>query len=284
MAIRLLYSSFGLSCIFAFLGKTISIGKMPKVKHGRRHYHYKVKNIEWRLSAQSVQLPTETANTPAEPLVDDFFSQLQDSSALPLENWHIYKSPECVELSLLHNSPPQPSAVKVSLTIYRSLCWAVRLYGKLLPPQPYLQRFPDTICSLEVLKGICTTLSTISIWSGNDDESFVQLLDERNGVITNKEVVAYIDKTPYCTTVRHVNCHLICDDGKKQCSPCLEYRPTLRAMRSWSAKKMQDNTNSTAAVDANSHTNYRYLSNDELKKRLMNVQNERRIAEKRLSD
>ena len=274
-----------MSHIFAFMDTIISAGKMPKVKHGRRHYHDKLKNSERHQSAKSTgrtkvaQLPTEATNTPAEPPVEDFFSQLQESS---VENWHVYKAPECVELSQLHNSPPQPSAVKISLTIYSSLCWTVRLYGKLLTTQPLLRRLPSTISTFEELRITCTALSTIVICSGNDEKSFVQLLEERGGAILNKGSVAYVDKTPYCTTVRHVNCHLICEDGKQRCSPCLEYRPTLRAMRSRSANKLRKEANSTAAVNPSSHTNYRYLSNEDLKKRLTNVQNERRVAEKRL--
>ena len=215
---------------------SISIATMPKVKHGRRQNHYRVKNSERRSLVKKspegtplAQLPTESANIPT---AQDLFTYLSSATSSPLKNWHFYKGPECVELSLLHNSPPQPSVVKFTLTLYKNLYWVVRLYGKLLTNQLFLEKFPHRITSFEELKSICDSLGTINVCVGNDDVSFVQLVENRGGLIMNKSsVVAFVDKTPRCTTVRHITCQLVCVDGHQRCSACLQYRPTLRAMR-----------------------------------------------------
>ena len=151
---------------------------MPKVKHGRRHNHYRIKNSE-RLSTRKVlqdtvnigdcsaELPSETANIHTESPSFNFFDKLQ---SFQLENWHVYHSAECVELSLLQNCPPQPSVVKLTLTIYKNLHWAVRLYGRLLTAREFLNKHPITITSVVQLEGLCHSLTTMNICSGNSDE------------------------------------------------------------------------------------------------------------------
>lgn len=265
---------------------------MPKVKHGRRHNHYRVKNCE-RSSTKKVlqditnvgvqaELPTETAYIPMAQSDRDFFDEVQSSKVLVLENWHVFRSPECIEFSLLQNLPPKPSVVKFTLTLYKNLHWVVRLYGRLLTCQSFLAKFPVTISSFEELETTCNSLSTLNVCLGNNDESFVKLLDQRGGVImssTAKSVVAFLDINSHSKTVRHIKCSLICADGELRCSSCLQYRPTLRAMRSRSGKTVQSAISNT---DSSSHTNYRYLGSEELKKRMTNVQNEKRAAERKL--
>ena len=97
--------------------------------------------------------------------------------------------------------------------------------------------------------------------------------------MNSTSVVAYLDKNPHSTTVRHIKCPLVCANEEKCCTSCLQYRPTLRAMRSRSKKTAPTSTPSTASC---SHTNYRYLGSEELKERLSNVQKEKRLAEKKL--
>ena len=124
-----------------------------------------------------------------------------------------------------------------------------------------LIKFPITITSFAQLESLCNSLSTMKICSGNNDESFLKLLDKRGGLImNNKSVTAFLDKNPHSTTVRHINCPLICVDRESRCSSCLQYRPTLRAMHSRSEKTALTATSSTAS---SSHTNYRYLGSEE---------------------
>ena len=100
-------------------------------------------------------------------------------------------------------------------------------------------------------------------------------------VLNSMSVVAYLDKNPNSTTVRHINCPLVLVDGELRCTSCLQYRATLRAMRSRSEKAAPTSSSSTAS---GSHTNYRYLGSEQLKERLIKVQKEKRLAEKRLKE
>ena len=139
-----------------------------------------------------------------------------------------------------------------------------------------------TISSFEELNHVCASLSTTKVCEGNSDESFVKVLEERGGVImntTNKSVVAFVDKNPHSTTVRHVNCPLVCVGREFRCSSCAQYRPTLRALRSRGEKTTLP---SLANTHSSSHTNYRYLDNEELKMRLCNVQREKRGVQRSL--
>ena len=106
------------------------------------------------LSVQQSCLSTETACV---PVGGNFFSRLQSSKPSILDNWHAYSSHEYVEYSIVENSPPLPSIVKFTLTIYNNLHWAVRIYSKLLTAPSILSQFPATITSTESLDSVCTS-------------------------------------------------------------------------------------------------------------------------------
>ena len=209
-----------------------SASAMPKVKHGLRLNQYRVKNCERKQQAKTgtssttvraAELPTETACV---PVGGNFFSRLQSSKPSILDNWHAYSSHEYVEYSIVENSPPLPSIVKFTLTIYNNLHWAVRIYSKLLTAPSILSQFPATITSTESLDSVCTSLTSRKLCVGNEDESFVSLVEAKGGVVTNnsmKSAIATVDKTSHVPTVRHRDCMLVCSEGEMRCSVCNKF-------------------------------------------------------------
>ena len=140
---------------------------------------------------------------------------------------------------------------------------------------PIISCNPILIESVEDLHEVCSSMAKATICKGNDDSTFVNLLESKGGVAKNVSgaVIAKIDVTQSHSTVRHHNCNII--SNAVRCGVCENYRPTLRAMLSRSKR-----TNETAKTGSDSHTNYRYLQADELKCRLRNVQRAKRIAER----
>jgi len=88
----------------------------------------------------------------------------------------------------------------------------------------------------------------------------------------NEVVTAHFDRASNC--IRHIKCPLIRRQGGR-CSACQSYRSTLRAMKS-----RCENTDYTANTSHNSHTNYRYMSREDLTTRLKNVQAAKRGTER----
>ena len=55
-----------------------------------------------------------------------------------------------------------------------------------------------------------------------------------------------------CSTIRHINCHVLLDKEKVTCAPCTNYRNTLRALVSKSIKVH-------SSPSSSSYTNTRFL-------------------------
>lgn len=246
---------------------------MPKVKYGRRRNHYRAKNAELKKTPLA-NISNITSPQEAQDADFGFFDCLTGAPG----NWHFFKSKQSVEFTSLQESPLQPTIVKYNLTLFKDLHWEVRLYGKLIPTQSFENKLPLTITSNDELNHVCEFLTSVNVCSGNNDDSFVKLLEEKGGVVMNKDksVVAYVDKNLQSSTVRHANCRLVCIENHC-CSCCADYRATLRAMHSRASRSKVATLPST---DSSSHTNYRYLNREELEIRLANVQSDKRALER----
>ena len=222
---------------------------MPKVKHGRRSYHYKPKYHEQSRQVKLHDITNiEGASLGVEPAPEstNVFQQLQ-SAIFSIQNWHVYRQADYVELSLFHNSPPKPTLVKFGITIEKDLHWSIKVYGKPLT-SPLPMNHLTTISSVRDVQQICTSLLDLNLCHGNDDDAFVELFRNKQTETGSK---AYIDTDFIADTVRHRDCSLVCTGGTK-CKACQSYRPTLRAMNSRS-KKAQ----TTSRTSSTSHANYR---------------------------
>ena len=201
------------------------------------------------------------------------FDSIKAELLQSVSGWHLYTNNDTIQLSLISNAPPDPSVVKITLTVHKNLQWNVYVYGKLLPTNhDIIRMYPSFIQSGQDIQKICTNLQAATPCEGNCEPEFIDLLVSRGGVIMNHtSTTAYIDKT--CNTVRHSNCTLLSDQRSK-CCICQKYRSTLRAMKS---RKESSQSNK---ISSDSHANYRYLQSGELKDRLKNVQRSKRISKR----
>ena len=104
---------------------TFRAASMPKVKHGRRHNLYKVKNGERKWQARKIleDISNSSADSEATTVLDFFTSLMQPSTHLLPEMWNVFREQEYVEFSWLQHSPPRPSIVKWNLILYRNFHW-----------------------------------------------------------------------------------------------------------------------------------------------------------------
>ena len=236
---------------------------MPKLKRGRRHHHTKFKNYErtWQNHPKPLCDVTNKSATCLKHL-----NVTQSSLLLP--QWHITKGIDYVELSYLQTSTP--SIVKFSVKVCDQLKWNVRVYGRLIPSGNVIyEEYPTDITSVETLTKICTSVEGMKVCTGNEDDSFVNILRDKGGAIKRDETVtAYLDVN--CNCVRHSECLIM----TKESGRCMQYRSTLRTMKS----KSQNHTHESS-LSHSSHTNYRYLEADELVERLRNVQAAKKKAQ-----
>ena len=190
-----------------------------------------------------------------------------------LSRWHLYTDNDTIQLSLISNTPPEPSVVQMTLTIHKTLQWDVCVHRKLLSPSyAIICKHPNFIQSGQDVQSVCMDLREAIPCEGNGDQEFIDLLVSRGGVVTNHgSTTAYLDQTN--NTVRHSDCDLLCD-GKSKCGICQKYRSTLRAMR------YRKESSQSSKLSSSSHTNYRYLQRGELKDRLKSVQRSKRIAKR----
>lgn len=98
-------------------------------------------------------------------------------------------------------------------------------------------------------------------------------------MIPDNERVAHVDDTllPY-PTVRHCNCEMLIVG--ERCESCLQYRHTLRTLVS----RSQAQPSSSSRVKPSSHVNYRWLSDDEKKKRLQLLHQSARAANRKVKN
>jgi hypothetical protein len=177
-------------------------------------------------------------------------------------------------VSLLCYSPPEPAVVEISVSVNEHLHWTAAVLGKIVPASSVvLQKCPLHIQSVEILHTVCNALQTAQKCVGNTKPDFVSLVEDKGGVILNKEggVSAYLDKSS--RTVRHQNCDILCESGSIQCKVCHHYTATLRSL-----KHREKNQDKGCRTSHDSHTNYRYLHPSELTERLDNVQKAKRSA------
>ena len=97
-----------------------------------------------------------------------------------LSGWHLYTDSDTIQLSLISNAPPEPSVVRMTLTIHKTLQWDVCVHGKLLSPShAIICKHPNLIQSEQDVQSICIDLQEAVPCEGNSDKEFVDLLVNR---------------------------------------------------------------------------------------------------------
>ncbi len=218
---------------------------MPKIRAGRRHHLYKSKNSERK--RQTLQTITNTIDN--QDAIDLFEGLKQELSSSLLSGWHVFANSDTIQMSLVSNSPPEPSVVRIILTVHKHFKWAVHVYGKVVPSNSgFVRKFPTCLKTKEEVHHICTSLQGAALCEGNNDDRFIELVVKRGGVFKNRAattVTAFLDEKNH--TVRHQNCEIILAE-KGQCSTCHNYRPTLRAMCSKKESSQSSKTSSSRLV------------------------------------
>ncbi len=112
---------------------------MPKIRAGRRHHLYKSKNSEWK--RQTLQTITNTIDN--RDAIDLFEGLKQELSSSLLSGWHVFANSDTIQMSSVSNSPPEPSVVRIILTVHKHFKWAVHVYGKVVPSNSgFVKKFP----------------------------------------------------------------------------------------------------------------------------------------------
>lgn len=132
----------------------------------------------------------------------------------------------------------------------------------------------------------CRSLSALievvdgsNLCKGNYEDHFVSLVEMRKGTIrtANGAVSAYLDDSfpihvgdnIHSKTVRSFHCALLTNQENSKCQGCTTYRSNLRAIHARHQKETGECRQ--RRVEADSHTNYRYLSSPEKNARLANL-------------
>lgn len=180
------------------------------------------------------------------------------TSSTFLRDWSYHSAENVLQLALMDFSPPAIPVVKLTITVTVELVWTAALYGSFVPMHnTIMEKFPSHIQHINELESICFELQRTSICQGNSRADFVSLVEERGGVIHNREggVIASID----CSTVRHVKLSAIHNQENSNVRSAINYYSRiLRALLSRKRLQKDDKTSH------NSHTNYRYLQKHEL--------------------
>ena len=92
--------------------------------------------------------------------------------------------------------------------------------------------------------------------------------------IAEEELVAYADlKLLPFPTIRHVDCHVVLHPSLKgpRCVPCINYRPSLR---SFQLRQRNENMDTSSS----SKTNERWMSSEELKRKIHSLKKKNQKA------
>lgn len=258
---------------------------MPKVKgKGRRHYHFQPKNGERKHQQRTLADITNTSVGGCDRAhpncsFENLKSDIRESNQVLPQGWcaSVDSESNIIQLSRVSFHPPQPPTVDVSLNISADFSWCLSVYGRDVPiSAAACLTLQPKITSLASVENMLTALNDLTICPGNAEQKYIAVLQKRGGVIRNVSGVktAYIDDKGKEQSVRHENCEILTLEGSR-CSVCEHYRNTLRALASKDLSA-SDPKSQSQRTGQNSHTNYRYLSVEESKERMRNLQKAKR--------
>ena len=155
-----------------------------------------------------------------------------------------------------------PMIISRILIIKRNLSWLVYVDNHIIPPSnDVLSAFPPAL-NTSVFLSLIETLHTSNICLGNHDDKFITIARQKKGkfLSTDGQIIAELENfycfvangEMKCSTIRHINCHVLLDKQKVTCPPCTNYRNTLRALVAKSIKVH-------SSPSPSSYTNTRFL-------------------------
>ena len=181
--------------------------------------------------------------------------------------------------------------ISCCLSVNADLTWSLYVHGKRVCKEECkaLQPFPS-ILDVSSIDSLLLTLNSLQVCAGHPEPRFVALCESKQGAIRSHTGsitaykddynVVYLNGDVYPSTVRTSKCELLVNEVK--CDSCKQYRGVLRALCSrqckTTTKVLQERT------QISSHTNYRYLDDEEKNERMGHlraevVQNRREIKQ-----
>ena len=146
-----------------------------------------------------------------------------------------------------------------------------------------LKHYPSVL-DLESANAILVILDSMHTCVGNPDRNFVLMCELRDGkfLSADRTIRAYkdtycpliVDDEVYPATVRTTNCDLLTCESK--CDQCKNYRSVLRAMHSRQQRTTELIINKRSEIS--SHTNFRYLTQQQQIKRISNLRKKNNIT------
>ena len=175
----------------------------------------------------------------------------------------------------------QPATVTTCLSIFEDLTWRLYVHGKVVNILSCiaLVHIPVTLNATSTME-LLSLIDTLNVCVGNPDPKFIALCEMHGGEFKAADGTLSSfkdDFSPikfegevYKSTVRSTKCSILTEDIK--CDMCKNYRATLRALCSRQQRTTDDAISKRTEVS--SHTNYRYLTTDQCKRRMCNLKEE----------
>ena len=224
----------------------------------------------------------ETGDSRCHPNIE-FFEFKKSVKEIELDDgWMVTQDDGAVHIYKVKISPIVPPTIVLSVTINTSMTWHAHALGKLITRTscPLLGQFPERIPDIVLIKSIVHAIETAVVCPGNPDKELLEVFENRSD--NQHTAAAYVDiydiqasdGNHYAHTVRHNKCEILCQRRSKYprvCSACQSYRSTLRVLKS-----RFNHADCVSRTAHNSHTNIRFLNEEEKEARLRGVQKKKK--------
>ena len=196
-------------------------------------------------------------------------------------SWVKESGADAIKLCKIVGTPP---VISHCVVINEDCTWSAHVSDKAVHDQ-LKEQYPSTITSAS-LQDLVATINEYHVCPGNPDSHFVSMLVQRKGRITSNDgrITAILDndgvivnKQFHDKTVRASSCQKITKGSR--CCDCETYRNTLRSLYS----KLLKSKSMSKATNTTSHTNDRYLSTPERRKKVSKLHKEKRDLQRQVN-
>ena len=192
---------------------------------------------------------------------------------LPSRKWAIMSGVNELKLCKMADRTQHGDvAIIITLVVKDDLSWTLHVHDRCIQPLQctVLKHFP-TIATPSKLNEMLQHIDRLSVCPGHPDEHFIQMAKQKKSVKDGQTLVRVDDFGDvslngqlYSATLRTSTCEMLVACGK--CPRCVSYRPSLRKMynRWWKSTAASP----TVHTRSDSHTNFRYLTTPQKKRRM----------------
>ena len=239
----------------------------------------------------SVTLPDHTNLIPSATLSDtsssnerihpnhafDILTHEAKAATLP-NNWTAFPSEKSLQFCQVKSKQYQEPQITRSVVINTDLTWQVFVCGRQVPATcTVIRDFPANM-KPEFFLQVLEQVGQAVLCPGNPEEELICDLRVKVPEALHSTYVLGTDGREYCSTLRAPCCVLLQEKlgGQlRRCKQCQSFRTKLRVMKS---RNSECSTTGRTAHD--SHTNYRFLTEDEKIQRMKNLQDAKRTAQR----